>query len=39
VESTGDHVLLEFIGGYWDGKFLDSESDDRMEADLADDYY
>lgn len=39
MESTGDHVLLEFVGGYWDGKFLDNESDDGMEAELANGYY
>jgi hypothetical protein len=39
VHSTGDHVLLEFVGGYWDGKFLDNESDDGMEVELANGYY
>jgi hypothetical protein len=39
VESTLGHVLLEFVGGYWDGKFLDNESDDGMEAQLANGYY
>jgi hypothetical protein len=39
VDSTGEHVLLEFVGGYWDGKFLDNESDDGMEAELANGYY
>ena len=39
VESTGDHVLLEFVGGYWDGKFLDNESDDGMEVAIVNAYY
>lgn len=39
MESTGDHVLLEFVGGYWDGKFLDNESDDGTEVELANGYY
>jgi len=34
-----ERIILEFIGGYWDGKTLDTASSDAEEVMLARGYY
>ena len=39
ARETMKRIILEFIGGYWDGKTLDTASSDPDEASLASGYY